>query len=103
MNVTLIFLWENLHGHFEGNLCLMYVVAILLFLNIFIELGKDSFDCSNGICSNDITLAYWYSFWDNVSAQLEKKKTPPSFAIKNTIFKYYVSKAKNKRILRSIS
>lgn len=38
MNVTFIFLLENLRGHFEGNSCLLYVVTIFLSLNIFIEL-----------------------------------------------------------------
>lgn len=38
MNVTFIFLLENLRGHFEGNSSLLYVVTIFLSLNIFIEL-----------------------------------------------------------------
>lgn len=38
MNVTFIFLLENLRGHFEGNSYLLYVVTLFLYLNIFIEL-----------------------------------------------------------------
>lgn len=34
---------------------------------------------------------------------LSLKRTAPSFAIKNITFRYYMTKPKNKRILRSIS
>lgn len=78
MNVTFIFLWENLHGHFEGNLCLMYVVAILLFLSIFIELGKDSFGYSNGICSNGLLILILRECFCSVG----KKPHAPSFVVK---------------------
>lgn len=42
MNVTFLFLWENIHGRLEGNVCLMHVVTIFLSFSTFIDPGKDS-------------------------------------------------------------
>lgn len=45
MNVTFIFLLENLHGHLEGSLYLMYMCFFFFkSLNTFTELSRDSFD-----------------------------------------------------------
>lgn len=61
MNVTFIFLSENLHGHFEGNLCLMYGVTILLSFSIFTEFSEDSFGYAFSICSTGISkILPWY-------------------------------------------
>lgn len=103
MNVTFIFLWENLHGHFEGNLCLMYVVTILLSFSIFIELGKDSFGYAFYVCSDGIPRALpWHIHFERTTA-LSLKENAPYFAINNMVPRYYVAKRKKKRNLRNIS
>lgn len=87
MNVTFIFLRENLHGHFEGNLCLMYVVTILLSFRIFTELGNDSFGSAFCICSNGIpkVLPWYISIYFERMSWLSLKETAPYFPTKNKI------------------
>jgi len=104
MNVTFIFLWENLHGHFEGNLCLKYVVTICLSYTIFIKLGKDSFGYAFYACSNGIPKALpWHItiYFERMSS-LSLKETAPYFPVKKTL-RYYLPKPKTKRNLRNTS